>query len=159
MTSEDAVPARGEPISVSGTVEEDHPGRFEYDEATGELRYPEVMDANGPVRYGTAPYERLAGMKAGGLAVRRVEAVTMERLDTDERIAGGVGSIDGKPVARIGISTRLNREGEVVHRPSITLDEIAAAAPREVYTTVEWLGRTHSVTVPVVVREGESQPL
>ncbi|WP_224270518.1 hypothetical protein [Haloprofundus salinisoli] len=156
MVLESTVPARGESISVSRVVEEDHPERFDYDEETGEFRYPAAIGGGGRVaRYGTTSYKTLAGGKAAELALWSALDVTKKRLGDGVEGLGssGVVYVDDERTIILALQSSLDREGRVVFEPNVTLDEVVEVAPREVHSTVEWLSRTYEAVVPVVVEE------
>jgi hypothetical protein len=72
----------------------------------------------------------------------------MEKLNTDT-ITAGITSVDDSHVAFLEISIGLDREGEIVHTPSISFEELAEATPSSVDSTYVLESRTYERTVPV----------
>ncbi len=116
--------ARGDPETVERTVDPDAVG---YRESTGE-----VVE-NGR----TQPVEDWARLECGDLATDAVVGVVEERLGED---VAGVGSglrglLFGFVLTVDHVVTR-NRDGEVISRPNVGLDQLKDAAPRTLTATV-----------------------
>ncbi len=171
----DVVRCRGDPISVERSVT-DAPGfdtdNIQYHPENSTVRYVKYQSGGEPVAFGTMSFERWGSTECAEAALERVRAVTAERLGT-EAFGSGMGDPPGfrlpsgfhtwqPPAVKLHVGTVGEPDGpgssessgssESGSTPSISVSELADAAPRSVAATVSLDGDSYSRTVPVFAR-------
>lgn len=144
---------KGEPVSIERTITDES---LEYRPSTDEVRYPTLMNSNGPVAYETVPFGRWARRRCASVGSDAVLPAIQDRFQKRvEGISKAASSEYIGLVITVTAMTTKNRDGEVVAEPNISYESLVDAAPRTVHTTVRLEGREHTRAVPVFVEEGE----
>jgi len=144
-------PIRGESqvdLSVTRSESDDS---TEYLEETGQVRYVARREGSGSSReqiYETMSFIDWAQTRCAVITADAAKTHVMEKLNTDN-ITAGITSMDNSHVAFLEITIGLDREGEIVHTPSISFEELAEATPSSVESTYVLESRTYERTVPV----------
>lgn len=149
-------PIRGkaEPISAERSVT-DKPGYtddMEYFPSNRTVRYEATTGI--PVHYDTMSFERWGELETASAAADRAKGSAVDRLDAAEDAVSAWTGVppDGAPtdpvVTTLRIATVENRDGEVIHTPSVTLPDLVEVTPRAVDATVTLDGDSYSRTVP-----------
>lgn len=161
-------PVRGaaDPVTVERTVDDEE---LEYLEATDEVRYvaayrhtnhDEVENASKPERepvYETTPFERWGETECAHAAALEVGDIIENAFDGGANTSPGVTTRDGKKVVEADYHTHLDRDGDVISKPSVEFERVVEVTPRSVTATVSLEGHEHADTVPVFVRRATIQ--
>jgi hypothetical protein len=152
-----SAPVRGEGDSTTARKSvTDEPGfrdDFEYLESIESVRYVSATSGGQPVRTETVSFERWARIQSATLGARRAARVTNDRLGTD-----GIDWMVGSPppdadadarVITLTIVKTLDREGNIVEWPPVTLSQLVDTTPRSVDATYTLEDNSFSRTIPV----------
>lgn len=150
-------PIRGEaePVSAERSVTDKHgyTDDMEYFPSNRTVRYEATTGI--PKYYDTMSFERWGELETASLAADRAKALAVDRLGAaEDAVSAWIGvPPDGAPtdllVTGLQIATGENRDGEVIHTPSVTLPDLVEVTPRAVDATVSLDGDSYSRTVPV----------
>lgn len=100
--------------------------------------------------YETTPFERWGESQCIRAAATAAADHANDELDTDEVTGGITSRVEGAGrVAFVSIETCLDREGELVHEPSVEFDALVAATPATVDATYRLDDLEHRMEVPV----------
>jgi hypothetical protein len=147
-------PERGdaEAVSVDRTVVDES---YEYVESNETVRYPAVNSGGTVVEYGYEPFEEWAYVEGASTAARRVGSLLADRLPSTDGLPVGMGQRDESTEIRVAVSlrTHLDRDGDVISEPAVSLPEVVAETPQSITATLHFAGRTETNTYPVYVRE------
>lgn len=160
-------PVRAENEAISArTVEDDE--NVELSES-GEVRYVaawrhtnqeavrnrEEPPEREPV-YETSEWERWAAIQARHAGATRAAEHAADELGLGESGGLSAGSsseiVEDGSAAVVGITTTLDREGEVVSEPPVDFEELVAATPQTVAVTYVLADREYETEVPIYVR-------
>ncbi|WP_135824408.1 hypothetical protein [Halorussus ruber] len=145
-------------VEVTTTIRRDD---LEYVESNDTVRYVAGWQTNHsgetPTRqpvYSTVPFERWVETECASAAAERVGEVLAERLDgNDDGIATGVTTETGEKTALVEHQTRLDPEGDLISKPSVSYRRVKRVAPETVVVELTFAGRTRTCGVPVTTRE------
>lgn len=145
--------AEGEPVEAEQSFADD-PGYgdgVEYVPSTRTVRFVATRDGDGPVSYDTWSFAEWGRIHTGKVALARARDVTSDRLGTDA-FGSGVGTPPEEILTTASFVPTLSvSASETADDSSVTVAELARAAPRTVETTVSLEGDTFDRSVPVFV--------
>ncbi|MGA9402468.1 hypothetical protein [Haladaptatus sp.] len=136
--------ATGKPLDVQTTVEDTD---AEYLPKTNEVRVVTARNSSGAVAYATEPFEQWGEMKAGGIAIRRVQR-RIEVIFDDAYTSSGLSSHDGDWF----VSTAPTG-------PGVTQKEMVRKLPDHVTVTMTFAGQTDTTSIPGVVEKRQEAAL
>jgi hypothetical protein len=152
-------PVRGEgpPVSVERAVTDKrgYTDDIEYFHENGTVRYVAGTSGGVPIAYDTMTFNRWGELETASAAADRAQGVAVDHLGAAEDAVSALTGVppDGAPtdlvVTTLRVATLENRDGEVIHTPSVTLPDLVEATPRAVDATVSLDGDSYSRTVPV----------
>lgn len=100
--------------------------------------------------YETVPFEQWTRTENLTAAARAAAAHADETLGTDQVGYGIASDVDGRDtVALVSVKAVLDRDGELITRPSVSFQELVAATPASVAVTYHLDGQTSQVDAPV----------
>lgn len=132
-------------------------GRVSYVAYTSHVNHSAVENGSAPEStniWRTIPFERWAHAKTASIGA------TATRAFVEHRISGNLTGVSFGVSARhnetlIIVVTRkqvLDRDGDVLRSPNVTMDQLREASPDRVHATVILNERTYSRTIPIVVK-------
>ena len=142
-------------ISVTKTIEREE---IEYLPENDSVRY--VARSRGVNRdedasleresvYETIPFEEWAETECAHVGAKAVSSAMKRRLGTADGLVAGVTHENGRRIISLDHQTMLDRDGDVVTKPSVTYERVKRAAPTRVRATISLAGRKHTAMVPV----------
>ncbi|AUV83207.1 hypothetical protein C2R22_17440 [Salinigranum rubrum] len=159
---------RGEPISTREAYVDGEEYTYlpeenavEYVSAYRHTNHEAVENGSAPERepvYDTVPFERWGRVRCASVAASTVAETTADRLGHAELDASvGITSRGGVPTVTVARTITYDRQGNRVSATDVPFEDLVAAAPRWVETTVSLAGREYETTVPVWVRAFEQR--
>lgn len=120
-----------------------------------------VQEGAPPARepfYETTPFEKCGETQCLSAAARVAAKHVNDDLDTEE-VTGGITSLgEGEDRAAIVlIETTLNRNGELVHKPSVAFDALVTATPATVEVTYYLDDLEYQMDAPVYAQHDVCQ--
>lgn len=110
--------------------------------------------------HGTEPFDQWAKQTAIEHAAETVLSVVDDRLDEDDPGLGrGIRSLLFGLVVTVDHTVTRDRDGDVVHEPNVSMEQVLSVAPPTIRATVELDGRSLERAVPVAVGHSEAQYL
>lgn len=129
---------KGEAVAIERKITRDS---VEYLESTNEVR------DNGTT---WEEFKKWARWECGGIGAREAVSVVDNRLDTSvEGVGSGVQALIFGLVITVDHNVVRDREGTIVSKPNITLDQLISVAPRTMTITVNLDGRGYTKDFPV----------
>jgi len=143
--------AGGEPISVTRTITDDS---VTYDPDRGTVRYPTLMDSDGPVEHASEPFALWANRRCASVGSDEILPTIEDRVDRELAGVGtGVRGTAFGLASTVSATTTLDRDGTVVSEPNVSVERLRTVTPATVYTAIRFEEREHRRAVPVFVTE------